>query len=56
MAIIHIVAMPETHIYKTDIVIGTQAQLIQSPEAIAANLDNAIIPKILRQQHIAQPE
>ena len=68
MAIIYVVAMPETYTYKTDIAIGTQAQvqaqaqaqaqaqLIQSPEAISANLDNAIIPKLLRQQHITQPD
>jgi len=60
MAIIYITMVPETYTYKTDIAIGTQTQtqtqLIQSPEAIAANLDNAIIPKILRQQHSAQPD
>jgi len=72
MAIIYITMVPETYTYKTDIAIGTQTQtqtqsqsqsqsqsqtqLIQSPEAIAANLDNAIIPKILRQQHLNQPD
>ena len=68
LAVLYILFIPETYTYKTDITIGTQAQaqaqaqaqvqaqLIQSPEAIAANLNNAIIPKLLKQQHLSQPE
>ncbi|MFT5706304.1 MAG: hypothetical protein ACI9ES_000576 [Oceanospirillaceae bacterium] len=70
MAIVYIVIVPETYTYKTEIAIGTQtqtqtqaqaqaqaqAQLIQSPETIVASLDNAIIPKILMQQHLTQPD
>lgn len=60
LAVLFIFLTPETYTYKTDVSIGTQAQaqaqLIQSPEAIVANFDNAIIPKILRQQHQQAPE
>jgi hypothetical protein len=55
-AILYIIVIPETYTYKTDITIGTQAQaqLIQTPEAIAANFDNVIIPKLLTQLHFTQ--
>lgn len=62
LTVLYIFLIPDTYTYKTDISIGTQGQgqgqgqLIQSPEAILANLDNAIIPKILRQQHQQSPE
>lgn len=57
LAFVYMLFIPEQYIYKTDISIGTQSesQLVQSPEAIVANLDNAIIPKLLKQQHIKQP-
>lgn len=68
LAVLYILLVPETYTYKTDISVGTQAQaqaqaqdqdqdqLVQSPEAIVAILDNAIIPKILRQQHQQDPD
>ena len=58
LAIAFILSTPKTYTYKTDISIGTQSQsqLIQSPEAIAANLDNAIIPMVLGLQHQKSPE
>ena len=64
LAAIYIAVTPKTYNYKTDIAIGTQTsqtsqtsqtQLIQPPEAIAANLENAIIPKIVMQQHLKHP-
>ena len=63
-SVLYILLAPENYTYKTDIAIGTQSQsqsqsqsqLIQSPEAVAANLNNAIIPKILKQQHINKPD
>ena len=61
LAAIYITVTPKTYNYKTDIAIGTQTsqtsqtQLIQPPEAIAANLENAIIPKIVMQQHLKHP-
>ncbi len=62
LAAVYITVTPKTYFYKTDISIGTQTQtqtqtqFIQSPEAIVANLDNAIIPKLLMQQHLNQPD
>ena len=58
VATVYIIVTPETYTYKTDISIGTQTQtqFIQSPQAIVANFNNAIIPKILRQQYINQPD
>jgi hypothetical protein len=68
LAVLYIKILPsssEVYIYKTDLVIGTLAKtmpdapphprLIQSPETVIANLNNAIIPMFLSQQHLAQP-
>lgn len=61
LAVLYISLAPEIYTYKTDISIGTQSpsqsqsQFIQSPESIVASLDNAIIPKILGQQHQQNP-
>ena len=58
LAIIYILIMPETYTYKTNISIGTQAQaqLIQSPDEVVTYLDSAVIPKLLKQQHLNQPD
>lgn len=57
LAIVYIITMPETFTYKTSVTIGTQqAQIIQSPSTIAANFNTAIIPKILRLQHLKHPD
>jgi|GEM_PF-3578285 len=58
LAVIYSTVSPRTYSYKTNISIGMQAagEYIQSPDSVVAYFNNAILPKVLKLQHLAFPD
>ena len=58
LAVIHSTVLSRTYSYKTSISIGMQqgGEYIQSPDEVAEYFNNAILPKVLKQQHLAFPD